>query len=192
MKGLSLRNYPIVLAELRGREVADKMMGFLAPEIRHELEVGTIVPGGWYPVAWKRELHRAGRRATGEPRLARIMGNEMTKRDLNGVYRTFIRIASPQFVIAAAARIFSRYLRPGRIFVSDGRPGFTRVHFQDCYGFDEHMWQDVIGGCEAALQLTGAKLVRVHVEKGGQDGDTTTTGTAFWANDSTTVEDIDR
>jgi len=183
MKGLSLRNYPLVLADIRGSEVAAKMMAALPAQLRNDLETGVVVPSGWYPVAWKRELHQAGRKVTGEPRLARLMGNEMTKRDLNGVYRAVIRIASPAMVISASARIFSRYLRPGRMSVIEQGEGFARVLFENCYDFDENMWNDVLGGCEAALELTGSKVVRIRLEEGGQDGDTTTIAMGSWTDE---------
>jgi hypothetical protein len=183
MKGLSLRNYPLVLAEMRGPEVAAKMIASLPEQLRHDLETGVIVPSGWYPVAWKRELHRAGRLVTGEPRLARLMGNEMTKRDLTGIYRAVLRIASPAMVVAASARIFSRYLRPGKMTIIDEGAGFARVLFENCYDFDENMWNDVFGGCEGALELTRSKVVRVRVEEGGQDGDTRTVITGAWTDE---------
>src|SRR5258706_14900955 len=97
IKGLSLRHYPVALRALRGDDIADRMLGALSPELRDGLERGTILAGGWYPVAWKRELHAAGSKGTGEPGLARFMGYEMTKRDLSGIYRTFVRIATPRF-----------------------------------------------------------------------------------------------
>ncbi|HMI82976.1 MAG TPA: hypothetical protein VK550_02725, partial [Polyangiaceae bacterium] len=169
-----------VLAAVRGPDVVAKMMALLPEQLRHDLEGGKIVPSGWYPVAWKRELHQAGRRVTGEPRLARFMGNEMTKRDLNGVYRAFIRIASPAIVLEASARIFSRYLRPGTMTILEQGKGFARVFFENCHDFDENMWNDVLGGCEAALELTGSKVVRIQIEEGGGDGDSRTTATGSW------------
>lgn len=183
VKGLSLRNYLIVLGSLRGEDVAARAMAMLPDELRLALQGGAIVPMGWYPVAWNRELHDAGRRATGEPRLARIMGNEMTKRDLVGVYRVFMRIASPQFVLAASGRIFSRYFRPGIMEVSERRRGFVLVNFKDCHGFDENMWHDVLGACEATIELAGAKSLRIHVEAGGKDGDTTMIITGWWTDE---------
>jgi hypothetical protein len=38
MKGLSLRNYPLVLAELRGAETAAKLLAELPSRLRHDLE----------------------------------------------------------------------------------------------------------------------------------------------------------
>src|SRR4051812_34914624 len=113
MKGLSLRNYPLALAALRGEAVVAKMMACLKPELRKALQLGTILPSGWYPVAWKRELHAAGFEATGEAHLAWRMGAEMTKRDLTGIYRVFLRVLSPRFVLSCGSRIFSTYFRFG-------------------------------------------------------------------------------
>ncbi len=188
IKGLSLRNFSITLAAIRGEEMAARVLDALPSELRQGLREGTIVRGGWYPVSWKRELHRTACRIAGEPGLARTMGYEMTKHDLRGIYRAFVRVVSPRFVLSLGAKIFGTYFRPGSFRVIESRNGFTRVHFSKCFGFDENIWRDVSGGCEATLEVAGAKAVRFHVEAGGLDGDATMTAIAWWAGDSITAE----
>jgi hypothetical protein len=187
MKGLSLRNYVTTLASIRGEAVAAKVLASVSPELRAALQTGKILPSGWYPVAWKRELHAAGREVTGEPRLAWTMGAEMTKRDLGGIYRAFLRIVSPRFVLSAGSRIFSTYFRPGSMRVVETRSGFVRVVFDGCAGFDRNMWQDVLGGCQATLEAAGANAVRLHIEGGGGDRDTQTTAIAWWTRERESV-----
>jgi hypothetical protein len=188
MKGLSLRNYPIVLADMRGDEVAQRMFAGISPGLRDALQTGRIVATCWYPVEWKREMHRAGRDATGDPLLARIMGREMTRRDLNGVYRAFLRVMSPASVLKACSRIFSTYLRPGVMRLVEHHDTHARVTFDGCIGFDANMWHDVLGGCEAALEATGAKFARIRIESGGRDGDDACVAQAWWANALDEVE----
>jgi hypothetical protein len=188
IKGLSLRNFPITLADIRGEEVAGRVLDALPDELSRGLREGTIVRGGWYPVGWKRELHHAACRVTGEPGLARTMGHEMTKRDLRGIYRAFVRVVSPRFVLSLGAKIFGKYFRPGSFEVIESRNGFTRVQFSKCYGFDENVWRDVAGGCEATLEVAGARSVRFHVEAGGLDDDDAMTAVAWWAGDSVAAE----
>ena len=65
MKGVSLRNYPSVLTSLRGSHVTERMMSLVPEELREGLRSGGITATAWYPVSWKRELHRAGAQATG-------------------------------------------------------------------------------------------------------------------------------
>jgi hypothetical protein len=187
MKGLSLRNYVPTLASIRGEGVSERAMALLAPPLRDALQSGKIVPSGWYPVAWKRELHAAGRAATGEARLAWIMGEEMTRRDLTGIYRAFLRVVSPRYVLSAGSRIFSTYFRPGAMRVVETRRGFVRVAFNECIGFDRNMWQDVLGGCQATLEAAGASAVRLRLESGGGDGDSVASAVAWWAGDADSV-----
>jgi hypothetical protein len=191
MKGLSLRNYPVVLRELRGAETADRMASFLPADLRAALEARAIAATAWYPVAWKRALHGAGQRATGEPFLARVMGAEMTRRDLTGIYGAFVRVVSPRYVLHAGARIFGTYLRPGKFRAEELRRGFVRVHFTECRGFDQNMWMDVIGGCEATLQVAGATSVRLHVQAGGRDNDDSCTVNAWWTDEDTVTADAE-
>jgi hypothetical protein len=188
MKGVSLRNYPSVLTSLRGSQVAERMMSLVANEIREALRTSAITATGWYPVSWKRELHRAGSLAAGEPHLARTMGHEMTRRDLNGIYRAFMRLVSPGTVLQAGARIFSTYLRPGKYQVAEVRDGFVRVEFSQCYGFDPNMWLDVLGGCEAVLEAAGAQAVRLRIESGGREGDSSCSAIGWWTADGTPRE----
>jgi hypothetical protein len=188
MKGLSLRNYPAVLASLRGSQAAERMMSLLSEEVRVQLHTGGITATAWYPVSWKRELHRAGSLATGEPFLAQKMGCEMTRRDLNGIYRAFMRLVSPPTVLQAGARIFSTYLRPGKYQVVEVRDGFVRVEFSQCYGFDPNMWLDVLGGCQAVLEAAGAQSVRLRIESGGREGDSTCSAVAWWTADGAAFE----
>jgi hypothetical protein len=183
IKGQSLRHYPVALRALRGDEVADRVLASLSRGLREGLEKGTILTGGWYPVAYKRELHAAGTKVTGEAGLARIMGYEMTKRDLSGIYRTFVRIATPRFVLSLGARIFSTYFRPGTMRVIESRDGFVEVAFTNCAGFDANIWRDVIGGCEATLVVAGAMSVRLRFVSGGEDGDASASATAWWTKD---------
>jgi hypothetical protein len=189
IKGQSLRNYPITLRAIRGDEVADRVLELLSPELRSALELGTILAGGWYPVAYKRELHQAGAKVTAEPGFARIMGYEMTQRDLSGLYRTFVRIATPRYVLSIASRIFSTYFRPGKMRVVEIRSGFVKVELTKCSGFDTNVWRDVLGGCEATLAVAGAKTCRIRILSGGGDGDDSASATAWWqAEDGDLVE----
>jgi hypothetical protein len=189
MKGLSLRNYVGVLRELRGDAVAEAVLAALRPELRAALTSGQIVPSGWYPVGWKRELHAAGKQVTAEPRLAWVMGSEMTRRDLKGIYRSFLRVVSPRYVMSVGSRFFANYFRGASMRVHETRRGFTRVSFAGCHGFDRNLWLDVVGGCEATLEAAGGQYVRMHIEAGGRDGDHAAQVSAWWSRDPEDARD---
>jgi len=180
IKGQSIRNYPITLRAIRGDEVADRVIAMLSPDLRQGLELGTILAGSWYPVDYKRELHQAGSKVTGEPGFARVMGYEMTVRDLSGIYKTFVKIATPRYVLSIASRIFSTYFRPGTMRVVERRDRFVDVELTGCPGFDANIWRDVLGGCEATLIVAGARACRIRIVGGGNDGDDFARANAWW------------
>ena len=184
VKGIVLRNFAPVLVGLRGEGAWVKTRDALSVELREALERGSIVAGGWYPLAWYRDLHASARRATGsgDARLAWLIGRESTKRDLNSVYRGFLRVLSPRVVLSASTRFFGTYYRPGLMKLVESRDGFGRVTFTDCHGFDRDVWSDVFGGCEVTMELAGARSLRMRVELGGRDGDSNTTLIAWWAS----------
>ena len=62
-KGLMLKNRAALLGEQCDAET--ELHPRLSAELRDGLAYGRIVSGGWYPIAWLRELHRAGTEATG-------------------------------------------------------------------------------------------------------------------------------
>jgi hypothetical protein len=64
------------------------------------------------------------------------------------------------------------------------RDGFVRVEFTECHGFDQNMWLDVSGGCEAVLEAAGAKSVRLHIESGGAGEAATCSAVAWWTDET--------
>jgi hypothetical protein len=184
VKGVVLRNFPEVVGSLCGDDVRVRALAGFPEELRHALANHAIAASGWYPLGWYREMHKAARRAASNPAgLARAIGRESTRRDLEGIYRTFLRVLSPSFVLSICTRAFGTYYRPGTMKLVESRKGFGRVQLTRCYGFDEDVWNDVIGGCEVTMEMAGAGELRLHLEQGGRDGNTESTLVAWWASE---------
>ncbi|MET0387023.1 MAG: hypothetical protein ABW321_13740 [Polyangiales bacterium] len=180
IKGLSLLNYSVVLAEARGQVLADQVITRLPSDLQHALSYGEVVASSWYPIGWKCAMHAAAHAVTREDRLAYEMGRAATLRDLRGVYRMFVKIATPRYILSIAGRLLARYLRPCELYIVESDVDYVRVGFRHCHGFTAQMWLDVLGGCHAALELAGARNVRLVVETGAGDGDSEATGVARW------------
>jgi len=106
------------------------------------------------------------------PGFPRTVGKVSVMADLSGgVYSVFLRIVSPAFLIAGAARLFNRYYEQGTMIIVASRPGFVHARFRDCAGFDRNIWQDMLGGCEGALVAARAEGVRIRMLEDGSDGD---------------------
>ena len=51
------------------------------------------------------------------------------------------------------------------------RDGMAAVEFVGWSGFDQNVWQDIIGSVEGGLEAAGAQSIRIHITAGGRDGD---------------------
>jgi hypothetical protein len=181
MKGLSLLNYLRVFEAQFGPSCRDELLSRLPGSLRDMLSDGEVVANGWYPVSWKCALHQAALDLHGDMGLARHMGYEMTKRDLSGIYALLVRVAvSPEDVLPLSARILGRYLRPVKLAVEEIKPQSVRFAFTDGAGFTRELWEDLVGGCQASLEIAGARHVHVRIQAGGQTGDQHARCVARW------------
>ena len=76
--------------------------------------------------------------------------------------------------------LFTHYFQTGKLEVSEVRAGYVRGLWSGCVGFDRNVWNATIGGCQAALELAGAKQLETHVESGGGDGDASMIAIGTW------------
>lgn len=180
-KGIGFRNFVSCLRQLRGDAAVAATLAAVDPELGRQLREELLFSGNWYPLAWFRELHRAAQQVTGAgPELARQIGYGTVKNDLAGVYRIFVLVASPQFLIGRAPRLFANYFDHGRLTVLESDALTAHARWTGCAGFDANVWSDVLGGCVAALEAAGAREVRLDVTRGGRDGDAEMELTAGW------------
>lgn len=188
MKGLSLLNYLRVFESLFGPSRGAELLARLPDALRGKLSDGEIVANGWYPVSLKCALHQAAFELTGDMGLARKMGYEMTKRDLSGIYAMLVRVVvCPEDVLPISARILGRYLRPVKLAIEEIKPQSVRFVFSEGAGFTRELWEDLVGGCLASLEVAGARNVHVRIEAGGQAGDQHARCLARW-NEGATLE----
>lgn len=144
-----------------------------SPEALRELIAGrTLLTGGWYPVTWYNSLHEGLRQATGRGfDVGWEIGFEATRLDFaeGGIYRHVARMLSPNTMFSLGQKIFGFYWKPGRLTTEKLGKKKAVGHWQQCDGFDEGTWQDILGSTVQILQLTGAHEPTLHVVAGGQD-----------------------
>jgi len=130
--------------------VAKEVRGPLGELMRTDL----VNEGMWYPVAMYRELHRAAEVVAGEP-IARELGRIATKALLSRSYRVFARILGSHTSWRHSAKFFRSFYRPGDVQVLDARPGRARARVSGCAGFDDRVWDDVIGSMFGVIEIAG-------------------------------------
>jgi hypothetical protein len=180
-KGVNFRTFLKILRKLKGDRVAEAALDLAPPELARNFRAGLVFSGNWYPLAWYADLHRAAQKAAGTgPELARVIGLEAVKDDLSGIYRIFLLVVSPEFVLGKAPLLFNTYYDTGTMTVTNSARGRARAQWSGCAGFDRNVWLDLQGSCQAGLEAAGARDVVINLLAGGADGDTTMEIEARW------------
>ncbi|MFH0901806.1 MAG: hypothetical protein V2A73_14345 [Pseudomonadota bacterium] len=181
-KGLSFRSFLKSLSRLRGESAVGATLSNIAPRVGQQLREGLIFSGNWYPLSWYRDLHAAAQSATDEGlELARAIGFDSVRDDLSGIYRIFLLVVSPEYVLSKASLLFGTYFDTGRMEIVESSRGRARARWTGCSEFNKNIWADVTGGCEAAIRAAGARSVRIDLLSGGNNGDSAMELEAHWS-----------
>jgi uncharacterized protein (TIGR02265 family) len=164
MRGVPFQSFLRALHTLVGSDGVGRTLARLPPELAQAAQRGQLRASEWYPLAWYRALHAAAQEVSGgNPQLARAIGRETMRHDMSGFFRVLLRLASPQLLLARAPRVYAQYFSEGSLEVAESGPGHARVLWKGCRGFDDNLWEDMIGSVEVAMAATGARDVRVSI-----------------------------
>jgi len=159
IKGQSIRTTLEVIVELWGVEIARNVTERITGEFADALQSRSIVTGGWYPIDWYVQLHDSlARLLPQEMDFSRRIGRATTKRDLSGIYRFILALATPTMMARHFDKIVASYMRGGTIAVAVGQNMFT-VQGHGWAGITPSLWREAASGVEVILEHTGAKSV---------------------------------
>jgi len=99
---------------------------------------------------------------------------------LTGIYKFFIKAASPSYIVDRAGRVFSTYYQPCKMNVAEKGEDWVRLRISD---FDEpsKLIEHRIGGwIERAIEIHGVSFVTVNIVKSMNLGDPFTEYLVKW------------
>lgn len=121
------------------------------------LRTGEIVSSGWYPVAWHDALHRAVEETIPERGVIRKLSYDGVTEDFRTIFKVVSLVASPSFTLTNSAKVMSRYYDGGAVKVIATSADRVHLRFEDYYGFTRRIWEDVLGGIDAVMDLMNVK-----------------------------------
>lgn len=141
------------------------------PAATTELVQRPPLPLEWIPVQRYADLIEAALRegfGGDEERIVDV-GRRMIVGDLKTIYRMFIKLLSPQYVIQRSARLWLTYNRNnGFVRVKQTGPQSCEVHYESVRGIYAGHWAYQRGVILGVIEATGYRHVAVKVLKGGR------------------------
>lgn len=142
--------------EEHGPEVWERVIAALPPEAAAVWE-GTLLVTGAYPFSAFKAMLAALTGLVGarpDDETAR-MYSYIANRSLNSVYKFFLRLAQPSFVISHYPILWKRFFLSGSVQVPDAGPGRARLEFDLPEIFLDWIRPACLGYSSRAVSLSG-------------------------------------
>jgi hypothetical protein len=138
------------------------------PVSSKKLLEGVISAALWYPIndAVIVPTRILGEMFYNDPKDAAMeVGRYSADKSLTGVYKVFIRVATPKFLISRTATIFSSYYNPANIKYEVLGENSAELIIYEFSEVEELMLHRIAGWIQRAFELTGRKSVKALVSK---------------------------
>lgn len=154
------------------------------PPAARAIHGGTVVPSGWYPAGpalVEATDHVCRAFFGGDAKGAWECGRFSAEEGLKGVYKIFLVVGTPAFIIKKASALLPQLYRPSVITVVAQGPNSVTLHVTKFP--DAHAVLDArIGGwMERALEISGCKGVKVQIPRSLARGSDLTEFCVSWA-----------
>lgn len=182
VKGSSVNSVP-EFVRVKFGDRFDEWLNSLSDESKKIMKEPIIPAISWYPI--KHGLIEPTRKICelfygNDEKGAWAAGRFSAERGLSGVYKIFVKLGSPKFIVGRAATIFSSYYRPSKIEVAEESDKKIVLHITEFPELERLVELRICGWIEKALEISGAKDVTVELTKSLPKGDSVTEITIAW------------
>ncbi len=162
VKGSALRSTMNYLREHFTSEQVNRVLSALPAGHRDELSKPILI-STWYDSAILFNLMNAMARESGQPSevLFHRLGRQSCDDGLNTVYRIFFKIGTPSYMLKFTVQVWRNYYDEGKFVVLSGSSNQAHIRLQDVSFPDSGMCVRVTGWLERALELSGARNIRM-------------------------------
>jgi len=181
VKGTAVRSTPLFVRQ-RFNSRFDEWVDSLSPEAR-KVMLAKVSTSDWFPL--KTAMIEPTQKICelfyeGDSAGALDVGRYSADYSLWGLYRLFVKIGSPAFLIKRATSVFSTYYRPCNMIVVEQTHLSALVRITEFANPDELVELRITGWMERALQISGSSNVQMKITKSLARGEDCTEIVAQW------------
>lgn len=164
VKGRAVIDAVALVRERHGPAAVDALLGTLDAEAQEVLR-GTLLANDWYPLDVMTSFMVAGVRAysDGDESVIVERSERVVEQQLGGIYRIFVRLGSPEFIVKRAGAIHQTYFEGVQIAWTFAEERRAVVRYTGFEAQHRIMEPAIVGFYRKALQLSGAKDVSARI-----------------------------
>ncbi len=140
----------------------------MLPTSSQNLFENSIMAAAWYPILegliYPTQALASLLGESSEEAAFRL-GRYSSEVSLNGVYKIFLRVSSPLFVLSRASTVLGSYYRPAKIEVVEKHEEKAVMKITGFGGESSIVLNRIAGWIEKTIETTGFKEINVSVEK---------------------------
>jgi hypothetical protein len=147
------------------------------PDSSRELMSGLILTNQWYSLndALILPIHQVGQIFyDGDDRkTAYIMGSFHAEQTLTGIYKFFVQINTPWYIINKGIGVFSNYFRPCKLDIVRLGKTHISISIKEFPGIHEIVESSIEGWTKRAIEISGGKNIETSIPKSITRNDST-------------------
>ena len=162
LKGTGFKSEILYIKKRFGEEMQDRIVSTLPPEDQKLLK-GAILLDRWYPAAVLERYRQAVVAQFKDEGLAimEAMGQNSADFALTTIYRVFLSLTSPMFIIKRANSLWPRYFDTGRVEVAENGKTDVTVRIRDWEDASLTLCALMKGYFAKTMELSGGRMVQV-------------------------------
>jgi len=172
IKGSVLSDSISSVKKRSGDQAFNKILALLSNDTKKIFESSEILFTNWYPLDAFTEFLAADLKITanGDEKVLIERSEALIEKQLRGIYKIFVRIGSPDFLISRISNTQASYFRGVKVEGNMMEKGRARIKY---IGFEKHhrlMEYAIIGFYKKALEISGAKNINYMIIDPIEDG----------------------
>jgi len=182
VKGVAIFTISHFIKNKFGEEAFKKWVDSLSPEAKL-VYAGNIQPGELYPLTpifTEPIVKICEMFFNGDYTQAAELGRFSADYSLTGIYKFFIKLGSPGYVVGKASSILLNYYQPSSMLVIKNEKNLAILHVTDFTEMHKVIEYRIAGWMKRAIELTGMKNVNINVTKSLTRGDKYTEFIGSW------------
>jgi hypothetical protein len=163
IKGSAIKETIEQIKKRAGEEAFQKILGLLDEETR-KVCGGEIFASSWYSLDFFTRFLEIEIRvlANGNEEMVTRGSEAIIERQLRGIYKAFVKLGSPEFVIKRIAAVHATYFQGVPIDVQLQGQGKAKIRYTGFQQQHRIMGFAIIGFFKKALEISGAKDIALN------------------------------